>query len=197
MNYSSKFVEKYMLIAKTVGTVHNPCYSRQIGVIIVRDNKILGTGYNGPPKGTPHCDDYNYLQDFFWPQLTIEEKKKLIPEYTEKLDFLYSGQFAQIHAKCQTCPRRLIGAGPGERSTLCSCQHAERNAITNAAQDLTGAAMFCWCGIPCIDCTGAIINSGIERVYFLNDGKPVYHNVSEVLFREADIPLISWKETNE
>lgn len=189
---SDKFIEKYMLMAQTIGTVHNPCYSRQIGVVIVRDNKILGTGYNGPPAGTPHCDDYDYLTNFFWPQLTEREKTALVPAYNANKDVEACISFADSNADCRTCPRRLIYAGPGERSTLCSCQHAERNAITNAADDLTGASMFCWCGVPCIDCTGAIINAGIRDLYYLDDGKPVYHSVSPYLFEQAGINLYNW-----
>lgn len=32
------------------------CHSRQIGAILVRDKSIVATGYNGPPRGVPHCD---------------------------------------------------------------------------------------------------------------------------------------------
>ncbi|MCL4323726.1 MAG: cytidine/deoxycytidylate deaminase family protein [Candidatus Thermoplasmatota archaeon] len=32
------------------------CVRRQVGAVIVRDNNILATGYNGPPSGTQHCD---------------------------------------------------------------------------------------------------------------------------------------------
>ncbi|MCK5607088.1 cytidine deaminase [Candidatus Pacearchaeota archaeon] len=31
------------------------CLSRQIGAIIVKDNRIICTGYNGPPVGFRHC----------------------------------------------------------------------------------------------------------------------------------------------
>jgi len=31
------------------------CLSRKVGAIIVRDNRILSTGYNGPPVGFRHC----------------------------------------------------------------------------------------------------------------------------------------------
>lgn len=31
------------------------CLSRQIGAILVRDSSIVATGYNGPPRGIPHC----------------------------------------------------------------------------------------------------------------------------------------------
>lgn len=34
----------------------SPCHSRQIGAIIVRDKSIVSTGYNGPPRGYPHCE---------------------------------------------------------------------------------------------------------------------------------------------
>lgn len=31
------------------------CHSRQVGAILVRENAILSTGYNGPPRGVTHC----------------------------------------------------------------------------------------------------------------------------------------------
>uniref|UniRef100_A0A6M3JKV1 Putative CMP/dCMP deaminase zinc-binding n=2 Tax=viral metagenome TaxID=1070528 RepID=A0A6M3JKV1_9ZZZZ len=34
----------------------SPCLSRQIGVVIVRDNSIISTGFNGPARGYPHCE---------------------------------------------------------------------------------------------------------------------------------------------
>jgi len=33
------------------------CLRRQVGAVIVRDNQILATGYNGAPKGLPNCCD--------------------------------------------------------------------------------------------------------------------------------------------
>lgn len=32
------------------------CLSRQIGCIITREHTLLSTGYNGPPRGYPHCE---------------------------------------------------------------------------------------------------------------------------------------------
>jgi dCMP deaminase len=31
------------------------CLRRQVGAILVRDRRILTTGYNGPPRGVKHC----------------------------------------------------------------------------------------------------------------------------------------------
>ena len=31
------------------------CHSRQIGAVIIKDHSVISTGYNGPPRGVPHC----------------------------------------------------------------------------------------------------------------------------------------------
>ena len=33
------------------------CLRRKVGAVLVRDNQILTTGYNGAPKNHPHCDE--------------------------------------------------------------------------------------------------------------------------------------------
>lgn len=33
------------------------CSRARVGAIIVRDGRVLVTGYNGPPSGLPHCTD--------------------------------------------------------------------------------------------------------------------------------------------
>src|SRR6056300_1889883 len=47
-------------------------------------------------------------------------------------------------------------------------EHAERNAIYNAARigvSTKGCTMYLSCGIPCSDCARGIINAGIVRIY--------------------------------
>ena len=47
-------------------------------------------------------------------------------------------------------------------------EHAERNAIYNAARigvSTKGCTMYLSCGIPCSDCARGIINSGIIRIF--------------------------------
>lgn len=46
----------FMEITKLVST-RATCLRRKVGAIIVKDRHILTTGYNGPPKGVPHCDE--------------------------------------------------------------------------------------------------------------------------------------------
>ena len=35
---------------------------RKVGAIIVKDNRILSTGYNGTPKGFKHCEELGCLR---------------------------------------------------------------------------------------------------------------------------------------
>ena len=46
--------EYFMSIAAVVST-RSTCLRRHVGAVIVRDRQIVSTGYNGAPKGTPHC----------------------------------------------------------------------------------------------------------------------------------------------
>ena len=48
--------EYLMMLAKLV-SVRSTCNSRKIGAVIVRNNRILTTGYNGAVHGAPHCSD--------------------------------------------------------------------------------------------------------------------------------------------
>jgi dCMP deaminase len=54
-------------------------------------------------------------------------------------------------------------------------EHAERNAIYNAARigvSTLGTTMYMTCDISCADCARAIINAGISNVVFSKTNKP-------------------------
>lgn len=46
----------FLTLAKNVST-RSTCLRRHVGAILVRDRRILTTGYNGPPAGLKHCDE--------------------------------------------------------------------------------------------------------------------------------------------
>jgi dCMP deaminase len=52
----------FMKIASLVAT-RSTCLRRKVGAIIVREKRILATGYNGAPKGLPHCLDVGCLRE--------------------------------------------------------------------------------------------------------------------------------------
>ncbi|MBD3210514.1 AAA family ATPase [Candidatus Micrarchaeota archaeon] len=48
--------EYFMRIAKVVASRSN-CIKRKVAAIIVRDKRIVSTGYNGTPRGTRNCNE--------------------------------------------------------------------------------------------------------------------------------------------
>ena len=46
----------FMSIAVQVAT-RSTCVKRQVGALLVKNRKIIGTGYNGSPSGVVHCID--------------------------------------------------------------------------------------------------------------------------------------------
>ena len=39
------------------------CLRRQVGAVLVRDKRILTTGYNGAPSGLPHCAQVGCIRE--------------------------------------------------------------------------------------------------------------------------------------
>lgn len=55
--------DKYFLgIAKLVST-RSTCLRRKVGAVIVRDRRILATGYNGAPSNIAHCDEAGCVRE--------------------------------------------------------------------------------------------------------------------------------------
>jgi dCMP deaminase len=54
--------EYFFQIANQVAT-RSTCLRRQVGAVIVKDKRILATGYNGAPKGLVHCLDVGCLRE--------------------------------------------------------------------------------------------------------------------------------------
>lgn len=48
--------EYFMKIAQ-VASMRSNCIKRKVGAVIVRDRRIISTGYNGTPRGTKNCSE--------------------------------------------------------------------------------------------------------------------------------------------
>lgn len=124
----------------------SPCLSRQIGAIIVRDKSIVSTGFNGPPRGIPHCGYDRIHKDEILTKFLTEENL---------------AKFAT------TCPRKVLGYSSGTHMELCPAQHAEENAVSNAARNgasTIGCILYLNSVIPCSKCFGTLINAGIVEI---------------------------------
>lgn len=52
----------FMAIARIVGT-RSTCDRLESGAVLVKNKRIISTGYNGSPQGLPHCDDVGHLME--------------------------------------------------------------------------------------------------------------------------------------
>jgi len=58
LSWDDYFMEITRLVSK-----RSTCLRRHVGAVIVRNKRILTTGYNGAPRGLPHCSETGCLRD--------------------------------------------------------------------------------------------------------------------------------------
>ena len=108
---SQKNWDRYFYnICLTVST-NSKCLSRHIGAILVKDNSIISTGYNGPPRGIPHCGIRHQID----PHL-LSQYKSIDKYFNENIEV-------------KKCPRQILGYKSGEGLEWCVAGHSERNAL--------------------------------------------------------------------
>lgn len=55
--------EVYFLKIAQLASTRSTCIRRQVGAVLVKEKKILATGYNGVPSGIAHCTEIGCLRD--------------------------------------------------------------------------------------------------------------------------------------
>ncbi len=56
-SWDSYFMEITKLVAK-----RSTCLRRAVGAVLVKDKRVMATGYNGVPRGLKHCDETGCLR---------------------------------------------------------------------------------------------------------------------------------------
>ncbi len=58
MKISNKWDKRFMELTETIAT-WSSCYqsNRHVGAVIVKDKRVLSTGYNGAPAGVKSCEE--------------------------------------------------------------------------------------------------------------------------------------------
>ena len=55
--------QQYFMQMAFLASTRSTCLRRQVGAVLVKDNQILSTGYNGSPKGVRHCSEVGCLRE--------------------------------------------------------------------------------------------------------------------------------------
>lgn len=110
--------EYFMKIVDLVKT-RSTCMRRQVGAVLVKDKRILATGYNGAPAGVSHCDEVGCLRE----QLKIPsgERHELCRAIHAEQNAIAQAAYSGTSVKgstmyvslqpCSLCAKLMINAG--------------------------------------------------------------------------------------
>jgi dCMP deaminase len=100
------FIEITLDVAK-----RSTCNRAQVGAIIVKDKRILTTGYNGAPRGLPHCLDAGCeIIDGHCVRTLHAEQNAIIQAALHGVSVEGSTIYS-THQPCRTCAKMIINAG--------------------------------------------------------------------------------------
>lgn len=107
--------DEYFFKVTELISLRSPCLKHKVGAVIVKDNQILSTGYNGPSPGIAHCETCPILD------LPPGENRNLCPAVHAEMNALIlaakrgiSVEGASIYClifPCSLCLSCLITAG--------------------------------------------------------------------------------------
>ena len=142
--------EYFMRIAREVAG-RSTCKRRKVGAVIVRDKRILTTGYNGAPRGIRHCEDRGCLRE----ELGVPsgERHELCRGLHGEMNALVQAAVHGVSVEgstlyctnrpCSLCAKMLINAGVG------------RIVIGEGYPDELGEELLKEAGIPVVAFGGA------------------------------------------
>jgi dCMP deaminase len=117
------------------------CYGSKIGALLVLDDRVIGTGYNGTPTGFKNCMDDGCLRcKDGWLKKQGRDDEMSDPSHIA-----------------------------GVALDRCMCVHAEQNALLTAARfgiRVEDATMYTTLS-PCFGCLKEAVAVGVRRVVYL------------------------------
>ena len=111
--------DEYFLEIANIVAKRSTCLRRSVGAVIIKDKRILTTGYNGPPSGLKHCDEVGCIRD----QMKIPqgerhelcrglhaEQNAIIQASLHGVSIKDSSIYC-THQPCIICTKMIINAG--------------------------------------------------------------------------------------
>jgi len=108
----------FMEITRVVAT-RSTCLRRQVGALLVRDKRILSSGYNGTPRGLVHCMETGCLREGMG--IPSGQRQELCRGLHAEQNVIVHAAYHGIniagavlyvtHQPCITCAKMIINAG--------------------------------------------------------------------------------------
>lgn len=162
----------FLKLAELVST-RATCDRAHMGCVLVKDNIIVATGYNGSIKGLPHCNDWTHDlsrdPDHWTSKLSTAAKAAIrSSEFGYVCPCGAKGTWKKIAKLPCTSP---VDKGAGHLMEDGHCVrtvHAEQNALAQCAKlgkAADGATAYIN-GFPCWRCFMLLANAGIVRIVY-------------------------------
>lgn len=56
-------LDAYLMAVAHTAKERSTCPRAHVGAVVTRQGVVVGTGYNGSPRGTPHCEEFECMVD--------------------------------------------------------------------------------------------------------------------------------------
>lgn len=127
--------EYFMTIAHEVAR-RSTCLRRQVGAVLVKDKRILSTGYNGTPRGLAHCEEVGCLRERQGVESGqrhelcrgIHAEQNAIIQAAVHGVAIEGASLYTTHQPCVLCVKMLLNAGIAEMSFT----HAYPDALSES-----------------------------------------------------------------
>lgn len=104
--------ELFMKIAELLAD-RSTCSRLRVGAVLVKESRIISTGYNGAPQDLPHCDDVGCeLEKGTGACIRTVHAEANVIAFAAKSGIATDGAtLYTTHAPCYTCAKLLVNAG--------------------------------------------------------------------------------------
>jgi dCMP deaminase len=109
-NMRPSWDEYFLNIAHEVAQ-RSTCERAQVGAVIVKEKRILTTGYNGSPRGLPHCTEVGCLMDNGHCIRTLHAEQNAIIQAALHGVITEGATIYVTHQPCFICAKTIINAG--------------------------------------------------------------------------------------
>lgn len=110
--------EYFMKIAEIV-SLRSTCLRRNVGAVLVKEKRILATGYNGAPTGLRHCEETGCLREKL--KIPSGERHELCRGLHAEQNAIIQAAYYGVSIKdsklyitchpCSVCAKMIINAG--------------------------------------------------------------------------------------
>lgn len=113
MNHERVPWDQYFMNMAKEASTRATCLRKKVGAVIVRDRSILATGYNGSPKGQPHCTDVGVgcEMDHGHCVRTVHAEANAITQAAKHGTNIANSTLYSTASPCYVCAKQVVNAG--------------------------------------------------------------------------------------